>query len=208
MADQIKAIIFDVGGVILRTEDLGSRTNLAARHGMTREQLEDFVFNSESAIAATLGNKTARDHWRWVWESLNVPEPERNNSEAAFWQGDQLDRTLIDFLRAQKRERKTALLSNAWSDLRDLLANEYSCLDVFDVPIFSCEVRLAKPDPSIYQLVLEKLDVAPSEAIFVDDNEKNILAAAAMEIHAIHFINTKQTLNQINTLLQEPNGNH
>lgn len=201
MTDKINAIIFDMGGVLIRTEDKTSRSNLAQRFNMTREQLEDLVFNSDSGNIATLGMKSAADHWRFVWDELKVPEAERESCQATFWKGDNLDGELVSFLRQQKKVRTTALLSNAWSDARTLLEMVHPCLDAFDVSIFSCEVRLAKPDPAIYRLALERVGTEPSQAIFVDDNGPNIAAAAALGIHAIRFQNTSQALGEIRRLL-------
>jgi HAD superfamily hydrolase (TIGR01509 family) len=201
MAEEIRAIIFDIGGVILRTEDFYSRSALAKRFGLTRQQIEDLVFNSDSAIEASVGKKTAEEHFRYVWDSLLVPEKERQTCEDEFWDGDSIDMTLISFLREQKGIRRIALLSNAWSDLRFRLENEYKCMDAFDVSIFSYEVGMVKPDPAIYRLALERVGAEPSEAIFVDDNEPNVAAAAALGIHAIRFQNTSQVLSEIRKLL-------
>jgi FMN phosphatase YigB (HAD superfamily) len=52
---------------------------------------------------------------------------------------------------------------------------------------FSAEVRLIKPDPLIYEHCLRGLDVAPSEALFIDDRQVNIEAARNMGIHGIQF---------------------
>ena len=46
---------------------------------------------------------------------------------------------------------------------------------------------MAKPDPAIYRLVLEKLNVQPGEALFLDDKLVNIKAAQALGMHAIQF---------------------
>jgi FMN phosphatase YigB (HAD superfamily) len=201
MADQIKAIIFDMGGVILRTEDKTSRAALAKRFGLSMLELEDRVFNSRSALEATVGTISERKHWESVWDGLKVPEAERPACEDAFWEGDFLDLTLVDFLRAQKGKYKTALLSNAWSGAREALTSRYPCLDAFDVAVFSCEVGLAKPDPAIYSLILDRVNVDAENAIFVDDNEKNIESAAALGIHAIRFLTAEQALHDIKDLL-------
>lgn len=51
--------------------------------------------------------------------------------------------------------------------------------DLFDSTVFSCSVGLAKPDPRIYRLACEELDVEPEEAIFVGDGANDELAGAA-----------------------------
>jgi hypothetical protein len=47
----------------------------------------------------------------------------------------------------------------------------------FDLYVNSAEVGLAKPDPAIYQLTLDRLGVRPEEAIFIDDHVRNTDAA-------------------------------
>ncbi len=55
----IRAVIFDFGGVLMRTEDQSPRQELAARLGVTREQLYYHIFDSPSARQATLGEISA-----------------------------------------------------------------------------------------------------------------------------------------------------
>jgi putative hydrolase of the HAD superfamily len=57
---------------------------------------------------------------------------------------------------------------------------------------WSCELLTAKPDPAIYRHTLEKLGVAPHEAIFVDDIAANIAAARALGIDGIQFTGIEQ----------------
>jgi FMN phosphatase YigB (HAD superfamily) len=202
MTEDIKAIIFDMGGVILRTVDKTSRTALAARFGLTREQIEDLVFNSRSALEATVGRISEREHWKSVWDNLEVPDAERPACEAAFWDGDFLDDVLLGFLRSQQGIRTTALLSNAWSGARDALTHVHPCIDAFDISVFSYEVKLAKPDPAIYDLILGRVGVQASQAIFLDDNEDNIISAGKVGIHAIRYLNTPQALSEIQALIE------
>lgn len=61
-----------------------------------------------------------------------------------------------------------------------------------DAEIISAAVRLAKPDPTIYHLVLSRLKIAPHEAFFLDDTQSNIDAARAIGLHAERFISTSQ----------------
>ena len=59
----IKAIFFDLGGVILRTENSSARTNLATEFGMSYAEMDRFVFESKSAALASLGKMTEEEHW-------------------------------------------------------------------------------------------------------------------------------------------------
>ena len=154
MADKIQAVIFDMGGVLLRSENYAPRTALAKKYGLSLNQLEDLVFESKTAHRATVGEITEAEHWESVYDVLKVPTEDRSSFVDSFWEGDQLDTQLIEFLDNLRPSYKTALLSNAWTGTRQTLYEKHVCKDVFDVSIFSYEVKLAKPDPAIYNLVL------------------------------------------------------
>lgn len=201
MTENIKAVIFDMGGVLLRSEDHSSREALAREHGLTRAELEALVFDTDSAKIATIGKISDETHWQTVFTALNVPSEKQNKFVDAFWQGDRCDQTLVQFLRDLRPRYKTGLLSNAWSNARDMLTYKYNCIDAFDVSIFSFEVGLAKPDPAIYRLILNRMQVQPAEAIFVDDFSENVSAANEVGIHAIQFKNHDQVLAEIQALL-------
>ena len=201
MVQQIEAVIFDMGGVILRSDDLTPREKLAQRFGLSREQLEELVFYNDSAALATIGKIDEKDHWKVVCNTLKVSEEERTDFEAAFWQGDRLDNTLINFLRSLRPQYKTGLLSNAWTGTRDTLLRIQACMDAFDVSIFSYEVGLAKPDAAIYREILKRLGVEAPAAIFLDDNLSNVESAAALGMHAIRFLNQQQAIQDIRALL-------
>lgn len=201
MAGTIKAVVFDMGGVLLRSENYAPRIALAKKYGLTLKQLEDLVFNSESAALATVGKLTDLEHWAQVCNSLNVPYEDRGIFEEDFWKGDRLDKELIDFLDSLRPGIKTGLLSNAWVGTREILKNRHACRDVFDVSIFSYEVGLAKPDPEIYRLILEYLKVDSCETIFLDDNQENVESANVLGFHAILFTDREQALKEIRALL-------
>lgn len=197
----IRAVIFDLGGVINRTEDRNPRTRLAERAGMSYDQLMNLVFDTDSAIRATLGKLTTREHWKIVCNALNVPPEEFAPVEAHFWGGDKVDLDLVAYIRSLRPRYKTGLLSNAWDDLRHYLENEWKIADIFDEIIISAEVGVAKPDPRIYQIALERLGAAPEEAIFVDDYPGNVEGARRLGMHVIRFVNWLQAKGEIEALL-------
>ncbi len=197
----IRAIIFDLGGVLVRTENRSPREQLAAKLGMSYAELSAIIFDNESARLATLGEITSDDHWRRVREALKLSSEEFSLVPQEFWTGDRLDLDLVNYLRASRKRYKTALLSNAWDDLRDMIEIRWQIADAFDEIIISAEAGFAKPDPRIYQIALQRLGVAPIEAVFIDDFRQNIEAARDEGWHAIHFESPAQTLKDLEQLL-------
>jgi len=199
----IKAVIFDLGGVIVRTEDPEPRRKLAAELGMTNEALSQLVFSSETAVLATLGKLTTQAHWETVRGALNLDEDQHRRVPIQFWGGDTVDENLVNYLRSLRPRYKTGLLSNAWDDLRQVIIQEWKIADAFDELIISAEVGLAKPDPRIYLLAAEKLGVLPGEAVFLDDFNENIHGALRVGMQAIHFRYPLQALDELAQVLDK-----
>lgn len=63
----------------------------------------------------------------------------------------------------------------------------YDFLDWFEGILVSGEEKLIKPDPKIYQLILERHSIDPAETIFIDDRKDNIAAAEKFGIQGFHF---------------------
>lgn len=198
----IRAVIFDLGGVLVRTDNKEPRRLLAERYGMTYEEIDRLVFDSETAGQATVGGLTVRKHWGWVAQQLNLNDQDLADFEEQFWAGDTLDGELVDFIRALRPSIKTALLSNAWDELRDTLQRRWKILDIFDEVAISAELKMKKPEAEIYEWIANRLGVVPEEAVFVDDMERNIEAAQAAGLKGVRFLNTSQALSEIRALLE------
>jgi epoxide hydrolase-like predicted phosphatase len=120
---------------------------------------------------------------------------------ASFWAGDRLDSELVDIIRRLRGRYRTALLSNAWENLRSLMTNDWHISDAFDTIVISAEVGLMKPDPQVFHLVLEKVGVTPQETAFIDDFGENIEAARRQGLNVIHFNNRTQALSELGYMI-------
>lgn len=205
----IKALIFDFGGVLLRTMSQEPRDRLAVRLGLSREELLSIVFDSEESQLEQLGRISPDVRWRRLAQDLGLrSEQEVEAFQTEFFAADALDVELIAYLRRMRGPYKTALLSNAWADLADWLRTRFHIEDCFDVTVISAAVHMMKPDPAIYHYTLSQLQVAPQEAVFVDDSRPNVEAAAALGIHAIQFTTREAVLEELEALLQGARGKH
>ena len=196
----LRAIFFDLGGVILRTEYQAPRERLAERLNMTYEDINKIVFESETARKASLGEVRVDEHWRAVMRRLRLPASEAKTIRAEFFAGDVIDRDLLNFIRSLRPHYKTGVISNAWGDLRDYIV-KHQFDDAFDTLIISAEIGMMKPQPRIYQLALKQARVEAKEAAFVDDTPKNVEAANALGMHGILFRDPAQVAENLKALL-------
>jgi putative hydrolase of the HAD superfamily len=197
----IRAVIFDFGGVLLRTEDQYPRQQLAARLGLPKEKLYYQIFESESARQAMVGKLSAEAHWEAVRLALGIEEDVFSAARTEFWAGDRLDQDLIEYVRCLRPRYKTALLSNAWDDLRGYIQSTWDIGDVFDEMVISAEVGVAKPDSRIYRVALDRLGVLPGEVVFVDDFIENIESARALGLKTVHFKGSQRMYADLDMIL-------
>lgn len=200
----IRAVLFDLGGVIVRTEYQAPRQHLAESLGMDYDDIDRIVFGggtNGSAARATLGQISEEEHWLNVMKILKQPASECERIRAEFFAGDIIDRTLLDFLRSLRPKYKTGLISNAWSDLRKYILRE-KFEDAFDSMIISSEVGAAKPSEEIFHIALKQLGMSPSEVVFVDDFIENIEACEKVGLKGIHFRDVESAMKQLKALLK------
>src|SRR5689334_22147662 len=94
----IKAIVFDFGGVLVRTEDHTGRRQWEARLGLGEHELDKLVFDSEMSIRATVGDVNDSAVWDNLAAALKLAADQMETFRGDFWAGDRLDPELVALL--------------------------------------------------------------------------------------------------------------
>jgi len=203
---KIRAIIFDLGGVLLRTNDFTPREQIASRLGISRHELEELVFGGESGDQAQRGEITVQQHWANLAAKIHCSDKELKSLVEEFFAKDEIDISLMDYIRKLHRSYKTGLLSNAFDDLRQIITERWHFEDAFDDMVISAEVGMVKPDVRIFQLAVEQLGVEPGQVVFVDDMQRNIEGAKQVGLMSIHFQDPQQVRLDLEQLLNGHRG--
>jgi len=90
----------------------------------------------------------------------------------------------VDLVRRLRPRYKVSVLSNADMSLRGRLERD-GLHGLFDDVVVSAEVGMAKPDPAIFRLAVERLGLTPAECVFVDDWDDNVEAARAVGMRGV-----------------------
>lgn len=100
----------------------------------------------------------------------------------------------VDIFRQLRDSRRFKIyaLTNWQAGLFDIALVRYNFLHWFDGRVVSGEEKTRKPFPEFYNILLDRYQVKPEEAVFIDDNERNIKAARELGIDSIHFQNSAQ----------------
>lgn len=173
----IKAIVFDYGGVIeLKDGDLIKE--IADSLQITKKDWQEVYFTLNHL------NNTGKKSWREV-ATIVAKKFNASDIQISFIQDlinkyDQkriLNLELIEIIKdLKKKNYKIGILSNYSTTLRDKLTR-LNIIDLFDEVIISSEVGLQKPQPEIFEIVFNKLNIKNSEMIFIDDTERSLEGA-------------------------------
>ncbi len=185
----LEALIFDYGMVLSTAQEPRA---LAALRGITR--LDDAAFDEHYwryRHRYDLGEMNGAGFWQAISEDaqleLTPAEIERLiENDVLMW--STLNETMLRWVQAvQDAGFRTAILSNMGEELLKYMRQEFGWLGQFDHHTWSCELRIAKPDPEIYRYTCQKLGVLPANALFLDDKPENIRAAEVVGMQAILF---------------------
>ena len=95
---------------------------------------------------------------------------------------------------------KVLILSNFSEKALRECKDELKYMQEADGAVISCKVKMIKPDEEIYRYLLEKYEVEPSKAVFIDDTAVNIEAAKRLKINGILFENRQQAVYELQKL--------
>lgn len=198
----INTIIFDIGRVLVDWEWDDLLPQLFDDE-KTRETINR-VFFGNSAIFAEF-DRGVMDTEDVLQASIKkAPEYEDAIRYAFENMGETItvrDTTIpwIDELKA--RGFKVYYLSNYSKPMRERTQNKLEFTRHMDGGVFSCDVKMIKPDKSIYKALLDKYSLVPEECIFIDDMMVNVEAAQACGIYGIQFITRKQVIEDMEKLI-------
>lgn len=199
----IQAVIFDLGGVILRTEDPQPRLELAGALGFSRAALEEAVFQNPAALAAERGEGRPDAIWEEAARILGLAPDMAARLRRDFFAGDRVDQVLMDAIRAMRAGgRRTGILSNSWyADLPALLREPFGIADAFDFVVSSAAVGVRKPAEGAFLAALQAAGAPAQASVFVDDFAANVTAARALGMYAVHFTGREAALAELERLL-------
>lgn len=111
-----------------------------------------------------------------------------------------INEKLIKILPRLSRNYKLALICNASSQIIRPIFVKYEIEHYFNQIIISSEVGVSKPQAEIYLLMLDRLSIKPSEAVFIDDRQTNIDGAEAIGIKGILYNDFKELVEEFYSL--------
>ena len=197
----IRAVVFDIGGVLEITPDLGVTRRWEARLGLAAGEADERL--RDVWARGSVGTMSEPEVHGAIRDRLGLDERQLTAFLADLWHEylGTPNTPLIEYARRLRPRYRTAILSNSFVGAREREQAAYGFEDLVDEVVYSHEAGMAKPDPRIYALVCARLGVTAGEAVFLDDTGPCVAGARAAGLHALLFSGTAQAIRDIGALL-------
>ncbi|MGE5347682.1 MAG: HAD family hydrolase [Actinomycetota bacterium] len=197
---KITTVVFDIGGVLI---------DWNPRHLFRK------VFDNESEMEWFLTNVCTYE-WNLQQDGgklfsvataeLQEKFPEYSDKIALYygrWEemlDGEIKGTVEIFRRLKSAGMPLYALSNWSHEAFPVAYAKYDFMKEFDGLVVSGYEKLLKPDHAIYRVLMQRYNVIPEEAVYIDDNKPNADAAAELGFHAIHFSSPEQLRAELRSI--------
>lgn len=187
-----RALILDIGGVLIETPTRGARSAWERAHGLEQGQLDRIVV--EAIGPGWEGGRTEAEIEARLCEACGIDPSGLTDLLEALSADERVCphwRLVLDEIAGTT---PLALLTNSGPKTRATLVARHGLERWFPVIVISAEEGLSKPDPLIYRRACERLGRPPAECLFVDDRQSNVAGAEAAGLGAIRFASPGETI--------------
>jgi len=199
----IKSIVFDLGNVLL---DFDPERYLEALgyQGRVKEQLKSEIFKTDEWLMLDRGTISQEDAVE-IWQQRNPDLRGEIADVMTEWEKIlTLKKDSLEILKSLAAENYNLyILSNFHEKAFAYVSNKYNFFDYFDGKVISADIGMIKPDPEIYEHLLNKFNLEAETTLFIDDSKKNIAAAINKGIRVIHFKDAKSLKEELKLYLKE-----
>ena len=191
------ALILDYGEVLCHPMRPGGMALLASQLGAPESEMAEVYWRHRRDYDLGM---PSRQYWALVAQDLGTALDEGLLASLITVDVDSWTdyRDEMWALAATFREAggRLGMLSNGVPEIVARIRSDRDLSALFDAVVISYEVQLAKPEPEIYRITLDRLGVPPGAALFVDDRLENIDAARELGFETLHFTGDVHALRQ------------
>jgi putative hydrolase of the HAD superfamily len=205
VAMTIRAVVFDVGGVLEHRVDIDLDGRWEQRLGLAPGEFFTRLRASGLGRDADLGRISEAEFAAALGRLYGLDPPTTNRLLADLWDlyVGELNTELADYFQRLRPRYRTAILSNGAAGGARQEQARYGLAEMADLLVYSYQEGIEKPDHRIYRRTCQRLGVRPQEVVFLDDVQANVVAARQVGMHAVRFQDTTQAITEVDGCLSE-----
>ncbi|OJV95363.1 MAG: hypothetical protein BGO39_25165 [Chloroflexi bacterium 54-19] len=199
----MKAVVFDIGGVLEYTPRTGWMAKWEKRLGLPEGEISRVLLDSwRGGSIGTISLETVETDIR---ETLKLSPADFVSFMADLWEEyvGSLNVEMTEYFAGLHDRYQTAIISNSFVGAREREEELYHFGEMCDLIVYSHEVGTSKPDPRIFEICWTQLGIQPDEMVFVDDVEGHIQTARSLGIKGVIFKDNTQAIAEVEQLLKE-----
>lgn len=202
--NQIKAVLFDFGGVLAEEGYKNGMAEIAAKNNAPVEPFLKYVFQVIYDIGYTLGKADGHSFWEIIRSKFGIQGTDAELSE------ELLSRFvprpyMFDIVRSLRDMNVTVCILSDQTNWLDELNQRYDFFHLFDHVFNSYHMGITKKDESLFAKISQKLGLSPSETLFVDDYPHHIERARSQGLNAILFDGKETFFRTLNKFFPDLN---
>jgi putative hydrolase of the HAD superfamily len=199
----IEAIVFDFGRVISAQKPPSLFRSYESDLGLEPGTINSLMFENQAWQEALVGDKTLEEFWQKIGPELKLNTPAEIDAFRRRYHSDEaVNQPVLHLIQKLNGFYKLAVLSNSPPGLTQWLA-DWNILDLFDTVFCSGDEGVVKPESAAFKITLQRLAVAPEEAVFIDDAEGHVVASRKLGLHGIIFTTAEELENELVGLLDK-----
>jgi len=159
----IRAVVFDLGGVLETDIDTDMHTKWEGRLNLRPGELRERYVSTGWLVDATYGKLTEEEMLRRVGEAYGMDRAQVDEFMQDFWDGycGELNNELAAYFKSLRPRYQTAILSNGVPGARRVEQERFHFAEMADLIIYSYEEKTGKPERRIFEITCERLGVQP-----------------------------------------------
>lgn len=194
MQDVVKAIIFDLGNVLIDFDHSIAAKKIAKLSDKRIEEIFGLFFDSGITVQFERGEISPGDFFRRVRQILNITIS--YEEFLPIWNGifffSRKNEEVYNLARSLRNRYKLAVLSNINVLHYEYIKKNFNVLGIFDAVFASYELGLVKPDYYIYEKTIKSLETAPQNVFYTDDRPELVRGASRLGIRSFVFKGVQQ----------------
>lgn len=196
----IKAVIFDVGGVLHGGESEFVK-DIVQELGLSSANVSN-MWKQEVVLLGS-GKISEQEFWNQLSRSYGVRQADvsENLLGRSFANGIHPHLKIAQLVAELKSKDPITVVFSNTVEPHAAELERLGYYKNFDKLFLSHKIGYRKPDPKSYNFVIKSLKIRPEEAIFIDDDQKNIEAANSLGLNGVLFKSENQTISDVKNLL-------
>jgi HAD superfamily hydrolase (TIGR01509 family) len=194
----VHVLAFDLGGVLFSdgTKEFIEYLHRSYGVGIARA---DELLNGFLGSCYREGKLTRDEFWSTFRQTLGL-QVGQDGLEARWVNGYRLDKATRDLIQELSQDYDVYYLSDNVAQRIEAVERRYGFLRLFKGGVFSHEVGVRKPNPKIYQLLLQKAEVDAGQVVYVDDKQWALTPAQQLGMRTVLFHDSRQVRHELRRL--------